>query len=381
MSHLSKLKLCFLAGTLEHGGAERQLFYILQALCAQGAAVRVLSLDKGGFWEHRIRELGVAVANIGATPSKWKRLVQILKEARKDRPDVLQSQHFFTNAYACVAAALVRTTGIGAMRNNGRSEVRDCGRLGGWLNLHLPRLIAANSRNAMQYALGQNIPASRLYFLPNVVDTERFRPETVSSDSPLILLAVGRIVKQKRFDRFVSLVGRLRARSLDVRGLIVGPRDPNQDILPELENQARKLGLLPEFLRFEDCASDMRPYYHASAACVLTSDFEGTPNVLLEAMASGRPVLATRVGGVADIVQDGHTGFLLDPEDLDGLTANATELIRSARLRREMGAHARSFVQENHSLQRLPSYLSKLYERALPKGFCSAVEVVTITSI
>jgi glycosyltransferase involved in cell wall biosynthesis len=161
----------------------------------------------------------------------------------------------------------------------------------------------------------------------------------------------------------------------------VGPRDPNEDILPELENQARKLGLLPEFLRFEDSAADMRPYYHASAACVLTSDFEGTPNVLLEAMASGLPVLATRVGGVPDIVRDGHTGFLLDPEDLDGLTANATELIRSARLRREMGARARSFVQENHSLQRLPSYLSKLYERALPKGFCSAVEAVTITSI
>src|SRR6266566_4550017 len=65
MLNLSKLKVCFLAGTLEHGGAERQLFYILQALCRAGAVPRLLSMDQGQFWEETIKALGVCVTCVG----------------------------------------------------------------------------------------------------------------------------------------------------------------------------------------------------------------------------------------------------------------------------------------------------------------------------
>ena len=150
MRNLSKLKLCFLAGTLEHGGAERQLFYILQALCRAGATPRLLSMDQGQFWEDTIKALGLGVTCVGGQPSRLARLFRVLKEVRKDPPDVLQSQHFFTNAYVGLAAWLSRLSGIGAMRNDGRSEVRESGPLGGWLNLHFPRTIAANSQIAMQ---------------------------------------------------------------------------------------------------------------------------------------------------------------------------------------------------------------------------------------
>jgi len=84
MRSLSKLKLCFLAGTLEHGGAERQLFYILQALCQAGNTPRLLSLDQGEFWEERIKGLGVSVTWVGDQPSRFKRLFRVLKEVWKD---------------------------------------------------------------------------------------------------------------------------------------------------------------------------------------------------------------------------------------------------------------------------------------------------------
>src|SRR5688572_33469209 len=99
MRNLSSLKICFVAGTLEHGGAERQLFYMLQALCQTGASPRVLSMDRGEFWENRIKALQVPVDCVGDRPSRLARLVRVLKELWKDPPDVLQSQHFFTNAY------------------------------------------------------------------------------------------------------------------------------------------------------------------------------------------------------------------------------------------------------------------------------------------
>lgn len=366
MRSLSKLKLCFLAGTLEHGGAERQLFYILQALCQAGTTPRLLSLDQGEFWEKRIAGLGVSTTWVGAQPSRLKRLFRVLKEVRKDPPDVLQSQHFFANAYVGVAAWLVQASGIGAMRNNGLTEVSESGILGGWLNLHCPGTIAANSQSAIQYAATLGVPASRLYFLPNVVDTERFQPPDAPAEEPFTLIAVGRLVKQKRLDRFVSILGRLRmAYGLKVRGLIVGPGCQNEDLRPELENQARRLGLFPGVVEFRGGISDTRSVYREAAVCVLTSQHEGTPNVLLEAMASGLPVVAANVGGVPQIVQDGQTGFLLEPWDIDGFAAALARLARNAELRTDMGRRARAFVEENHSLHRLPAYLAGLYQMAL----------------
>jgi glycosyltransferase involved in cell wall biosynthesis len=382
MHNLSKLKLCFLAGTLEHGGAERQLFYILQALCHAGAVPRLLSVEQGEFWEEKIKSLGVGITWVGGQPSRLKRLFRILKEVRKDRPDVLQSQHFFTNAYAGVAARLIQVIGIGAMRSNGHSETRNSGRLGGRLGLHCPRMIAANSQSAIQYAIAQGIPASRLYFLPNVVDTERFQPPSRPPEAPFTLVAVGRLSKEKRLDRFISILARLRTEHrLNVRGLIVGPGRPNEDLEQKLECQARRFGLFPGFVQFLGGVADIQSIYRKAAACVLTSDYEGTPNVLLEAMASGLPVVASKVGGVPEIVHGGQTGLLLEPDNLEGFAAALAELVKNAGLRMEMGRRARNFVEENHSLHRLPAYLEGLYRLALPTPRLSAANIISRASI
>lgn len=366
MIDFTHLKPCLLAGTLEHGGAERQLFYILRALRQAGAAPRLLSLDRGEFWEDKIRQLGVPVTCIGDQSSRMKRLVRVFREVRKFSPDFLQSQHFFANSYVGLTGRIRRLKSIGAMRNNGRSELRESGRFGGWLNLHTPVTIAANSRMAIECAVEHGLPASRLHFLPNVVDTDLFQPRAISSENPVTLIAVGRLVKQKRLDRFISILGRLRGEfGLNVKGLIVGPGCCNEDVRPELESQAGAAGLSSETLELRGAVSDMRPVYRGASVCVLTSDYEGTPNVLLEAMASGLPVVATRVGGVPEIVRHGITGLLFEPGDLEGMIAALVELLRNVELRTKIGNQARDHVKVNHSLERLPVYLSELYESAL----------------
>jgi glycosyltransferase involved in cell wall biosynthesis len=367
MITLSQLKLCFVAGTLEHGGAERQLFYIFKSLRQAGAAVRVLSLDRGAFWEEKIKTLGISVTWVGEHRSRLKRLFRIMNEVRKDPPDVLQSQHFYTNAYVGVAARLNRVVGIGAMRNDGVTEVAGSGPLGGWLNLYTPPTIAANSQIAIKYATAHGIPKSRLYFLPNVVDTDWFQPSNDISETPFTLIAVGRLVKQKRLERFIAIIDRLRSiYRLNVRGLIVGPGCQDEDLRPELETHARKLGLLPHIIRFCGGVSDMRPIYSKAAVCVLTSDFEGTPNVLLEAMASGLPVVSSNVGGVSGIVRHEDTGFLLEPDDVHGFATVLANLAKNSGLREALSRRARAFVEENHSLHRLPVYLDALYQKVLP---------------
>jgi len=110
---------------------------------------------------------------------------------------------------------------------------------------------------------------------------------------------------------------------------------------------------------------DPAPLYRKADVFVLTSDHEGTPNVILEAMACGLPVVATAVGGVPDLVQDGVTGFLCAPRDTAGIVAALARLAGDPVLRREMGERARVHVERCHARDRLPDLLESLYRTAL----------------
>jgi glycosyltransferase involved in cell wall biosynthesis len=366
MLSLSKLKICYLAGSLGQGGAERQLFYAIQALRRGGATVRVLSLDSGGFWEAPIKQLGVAVTCVGQNRSRLNRVCRIVKALRKEPADVLQSQHFFANAYASLSTFFLNCKAIGALRSDGRFDLSQCGKLGGRINLHLPRVIAANSHSSIEYAVNHRVPRSRLFFLPNAIDTDQFKPIAKPPHGPITLLTVGRLTAEKRLDRFISLVHQLRAHhGVDVRGWIVGSTRAGQDLRPALERQAAALGLRSDTLRFLGSISDMRSLYHEATIFVLTSENEGTPNVLLEAMATGLPVVATSVGGVPEIVQHARTGFLVAENRLDELPRAILELVRNPDLAARIGARARAYVEETHSVHKMPTHLAALYDLAL----------------
>ncbi len=359
---LSGLKVCFLAGTLGQGGAERQLYFILRALRQCNAEVRLLCLSRNEFWEDRIEALGVPITWVGQPKSKLRRLFRILAELRKDPPQIFQSQHFYTSAYVGVAARLLRLPGIGALRNDGHNEVLADGPIGGWLSLRVPKILAANSQAAIRYSTGQGVRPERLYFLPNVVDTEHLKPAARSNEETIRLIAVGSLHKRKRFDRFLSVLARLRSEShRPVSGLIVGAGP----LRAQLEKQATDLGLLPTAIEFRGGVADVASAYQESDICVLTSDYEGTPNVLLEAMASGLPVVATKVGGVPEIVEQGKNGFLVEPGDEAQLFTALVGLINNSQSRRQMGDQARAFVEENHSPDKLPIRLGELYQLAL----------------
>lgn len=366
MLSLSKLRICYLAGTLGQGGAERQLFYAIRALRRGGASVRVLSLDSGGFWEAPIKQLDVTVTCVGQTRSRFIRVCRIVKALKKEPADVLQSQHFFANAYASLSAFFVKCKAIGALRSNGRFDLSQCGKLGGRINLHLPRVIAANSCSSIEYAVDHGVPRSRLFFLPNAVDTDQFKPAAKARQAPITLLTVGRLTAEKRIDRFITLVHQLRAyHDLDVRGWIVGTTRADQDLRPVLERQAAALGLRSDSLRFLGSISDMPSLYRQATAFVLTSEHEGTPNVLLEAMATGLPVVATNVGGVPEIVQHARTGFLVAENQLDELPRTILELVRNPDLATRIGAHARAYVEGTHSMHKIPTHLAALYDLTL----------------
>ncbi len=353
--------MCFVAGTLGQGGAERQLYYMITALRDSGALPEALCLTCGEFWETRIKALGVPVTWVGQQASRLARLARIIREVRTRRPDVVQSQHFYTNLYAYGAARALGVREIGAVRCDAASEVRDNGAVLGRISLHAPQVVVANSANAVRNARAMGVPASRLRLLLNAVDTVQFEPAAHASTARVTLLAVGRLVAVKRFDRLLTAVAAMKDESCAWRLVIAG----DGPLRGALEQQAAQLGLLPDFVEFHGAVSSVAPLYQQADVVVVTSDVEGTPNVILEAMASRLPVVSTGVGGVPDLVQHGDTGFLVDGDDPVALPTILRRMVADRDLRIRMGDRARALVLAHHALSRLPERLERLYGSVL----------------
>jgi glycosyltransferase involved in cell wall biosynthesis len=356
------LKICFLAGTLGQGGAERQLFYLLKSLRECGAQPQLLSLTEGEYWEAPIRALGVPITWVGQAEGRMQRAWRIINELRRRPADIFQSQHFYTNLYAVAAARATNKREIGALRSDTLSEVKSHA-LTGKLSLKAPRCLAANSRAAIRNAVSLGVRAENLFLLPNVVDNDAFRPAPRRQPGQITLLAAaGRLTSEKRVDRFLSLLARLRATAgHHIRGLIVG----EGPLRESLRRQAMERNLSPEAVEFRDRQQQMAPVYAESDILVMTSDFEGTPNVILEAMAAGLPTVANKVGGIPEIVEHGKTGFLAEDYDEEQMIELLRPLIASEAARARIGQSARQYIEANHALARLPQYLSDLYQPIL----------------
>lgn len=180
----------------------------------------------------------------------------------------------------------------------------------------------------------------------NGVDAGLFRPDPTKAamerdgDAPVRLLAVGRLVAQKGVDVLLNALAMpgLERAALDVVG--------DGDWRDRLEGQAAALGLTDRvrFLGWLDRA-ELAEIYRSVDVFVLPSRDEGMPNVVLEAMASGLPVAASRVAGAEDLVAEGETGFLVPPEDADALAAALRKLTDDADLRAVLGARGRARVE------------------------------------
>lgn len=365
---LAQLRVALLAGTLGQGGAERQLFYIARALHESGTQVRVISLTQGEHWEKPLQDVGVPVSWLGRETNRLARLRRITANLRTAPAQIIQSQHFYTNLYAALAGRFTGTPDIGAIRSNVHSEIASHRWLGG-VSLRAPSWLAANSRNAIHNAEQVGVPRARLHWLPNVIDTTIFQPSlTPRTENAFTVLMVGRMSAEKRFDLFIHALAALKYRvnrAFPIRGVLVG----DGPLRSQWERLAATCGLTGEEIHFAGAQAEMTAFYQRADAVVLLSDFEGTPNVILEAMACGLPALASAVGDLPLMLRPSETGWVIalkdDEDQIREVAQGLYTLARDANRRRQMGAAARAYVLQHHALAQLAGYLRQLYQAVL----------------
>ena len=360
------LRVALIAGCLGNkggyvGGAERQAYYMARALTGIGVEVRIYSVLEGAAFGDALRCMRVECRHFGWPPGLPLRLLVLLAGLRRFRPHVIQSMHSYTNVYSAIAGRLMRVPAIGGLRSDLHSCLEDNGRFARLL-LTLPDAVAVNSRTAIEQVTGAGlVDRSRLHLLSNVIEMETFGgplPAGVRANSgECTCICVTRLFPLKRVDIFLRALAAARAAEPRLRGMVVG-------FGPEtgrLQNLAGELGLLPDAVRFLGPREDIADLLRQAAMFVFCSQSEGTPNVILEAMAAGLPVITTPAGDAADVVEPAGAGYIVPFGDVEAVAGSIVRLSRSPELRCRFGTAGRGYIARHRDAATLAGRLFQLY--------------------
>jgi glycosyltransferase involved in cell wall biosynthesis len=197
--------------------------------------------------------------------------------------------------------------------------------------------------------------------LAQEVDREKARGALGLPETGPVVGIVGRLVPIKDHVTFLDAAARVARERPDATFVVAGGGELRSD----LEVRARHL--LGDRCRFLGWVMDLPTLYAALDVVVLTSRNEGTPVALIEAGAAGKPAVATRVGGVADVVQDGKTGLLVPPRDPRAVAAGVSALLDDPGRARAFGEAARREASSRFRIERLADDLAGLYGELLAR--------------
>ncbi len=212
---------------------------------------------------------------------------------------------------------------------------------------------------------------SQWHVIPLGLELDDLLTSTLSGDAARLRLGllregplvgiVGRLVPIKNHNLFLDAAVRVASRRPDARFVVAG----DGELRPEIESKAhRVLGNRVQFLGW---ITDLPALYASLDVVVLTSRNEGTPVVLIEAGAASRPVIATSVGGVPDVVIDGETGFLVAAGDSEAVADRIVRSIANPERAGRMGRAGSAFVRERFSADRLVAETASLYRQLLAR--------------
>lgn len=359
--------------SLHLGGAQEVLLNL--ATCGSSRFLHeVATMHGNGIYWDRLREAGIKVHSL--SPHKYLPLYLATLPALllAKRPDILHCHLIPSNIIAKPFGALL---GVPLILNH--DHTNDPHRIDNKLLLAFDKTSNRFARHFIAVAAAcrdfliqhESIPPEKITLVPNAIDLRRFSPGTISRkesreslglppDAPVIA-GVGRLNPQKNFALFLDIAAALAPRFPDLRFLLAG--EGPEEVM--LRQKAAALGLADRVV-FSGYVADTRKVYVASDFLLMPSRFEGLPMTLLEAMAMGLPVVASRLDGIAEVVEDGREGFLVKCSDTAGFVERCAGLLENPAKSSEFAAHARAKIEACFSVERMTSAVEAIYDRFLP---------------
>jgi len=339
------------------GGTQRQLIELLRRIDRSRFQIYPVCFHDDGPWTGRVSELGDAITRFPIygfrRPATARQLFSFARWCRQKNIAVLHSWEIYSNVFALPGAALARVPlRIGSRRGlGGPPAVRRLQALA----CRAAHRMVANSRAAADQLVSEGIADERIDVVPNGIDLSLF-PERLEWARPRKITMVACLREGKRIDVLVAAAPQIIARYPDVEFEIVGDGPCREQLIAQAEAAGVR-----SHVRFMGHRDDVPAILSASDLFVLPSESEASPNVVLEAMAAGLPVVASRVGGIPELVADGITGHLIPPGDPQSLASAILDLLDRPDRAAAFGQAGRMRTAREYSFDRMVRQFETLY--------------------
>lgn len=384
-----RLRIAFGIDNMNVGGTELNAVRLAERLDRDRFELRVVCLQTDGPLVARYEAAGVPVDRFRISslyaPATVRQGMRLAAHLRRHRIDIFHAHDIYSNIFGGPWARLAGAKVIASRRWwEGFPGLH--WRVATRASYHLAHVTVANSPGVAELVhRREGLPFSRIAVVPNFLDEAAFAPpaaplhaalrrELGLGDGPVVGI-VANLLPIKDHATLLRAAARIHPAFPGLRVVLVG----DGECRGPLERLAAELGIRDAVV-FAGRRPNEPSLHHLFDVSVLCSASEGLPNTVLEAMAAGRPVVATRVGAVPDAVLHGQTGLLVPPGDADALAGALAELLADPDRARRMGAAALTRARNEYSEQRALAALERLYDRLAGRDGRVRVERATTVS-
>ena len=366
------LNILHIIPTLDIGGVEMQLAELVKRLNREKYNITVCCITRGGPLEESIRGSGVKLVILKRRfKFDLSIIFQLIRLMKREKIDLVHTYLFTANAWGRVAAILANVPVVIASERNAIPERKKSVHI--LIDRFLSRytdVIVCNSNFIKELnTKRESINGNKFTIVHNAVDTKQFSPE-INSD-----------IARKEFSIYpdVSVVGMVARLHIckghqyllkaavevikvlpEVKFVLVG----DGELRGELENSAMKLGIEKNIV-FTGSRQDVSQLIQLFDVAVLSSIYEGFGNFLIEAMAMTKPVVATNVGGIPEVVKHEETGILVSPRNPEALAEGIIRLLKNKEEVRRMGLAGRKRVEQYYDINLKVKKVEEIYVRNL----------------
>mgnify|MGYP002631264637 CR=1 FL=1 len=365
-------RISFLITELDHGGAERALVRIVTGLDRNLWDPRVISLSDRGPLTEPLEAAGIPVTAIGAGRVRspeglWRATAGLTTCLKEQQPAVLQTFLFHANIAGRFAARRARVpavvSGIRVAEKRGRWRLK----VDRWTD-HLVSRHVCVSQSVADFSIRESgLSESKVIVIPNGVDVQRFataEPADLSQfgipKDAATILSVGRLDEQKNPLGLLHRFAAIAEQHSQAHLLFVGRGPDEASLGAEIVSRGLK-----SRVHLAGWQADVPGIMRACDLFVLASNWEGMPNVLLEAGAAGIPVIATRVEGVEEIITSGESGVLVGISQQEELATAIADCLADRDAATERALRLQQIVSEQFTWESVVNSYSKLYESLL----------------
>jgi glycosyltransferase involved in cell wall biosynthesis len=367
-----KIKVGLIIGQLiRGGGAEKQIIAIAEGLNKEHFDPYVISLSETSLYTGQNQPQSFRVYALRRRSHfDVIRLVQLIKIFKKEKFDIVHSFLPSDNFYTFLAS---KTAGIKKVITSSRACYYEKNFLKRTANKIIYRkspLVIANSRAGIKFLnefYGCDIPKLRLLY-NGVEDVTRvakgkcqLKEEIALNDSTL-LCSIGRLDYQKNHEVSISIMPKIIKNNNKIKFVIIGTGVLHEKLQSMIQNLK-----LQNHVFLLGKREDVYDILLESDIFILSSRYEGLPNVILEAMSAAKPVIATNIGGSAELIIDNQNGFLIEKNDKQALLRKLDLLIEDENLRVRMGKEGRKIAQEKFSMEIMIEKAEAIYRELAMK--------------